>query len=1006
MKNEDLSDKAKQLFEQGLNLNQQNRLKEAIRKYKASKTLYEQLELEDQAASVREAMAQAYGTYRMVKAKQLFDQANDLAKQGKEREAIRKYIAAKTICKKIGDLEGIAANEYNIGSSWQNLFKPARALIHYKTAKSNYLKLAGGPKVAYILADLEKRIGIVMRSCGRPSEALVHFGNAEKIFASLRGFPERIASCNVDIGFTIITFGLIDKYEEALSRYKFAKSILEKIDLQERAAGVEIKIGNALEALDRYEQALVNYRNAKTVFKALNKEEGLAQANTNIGNALSKLGESSEALKYYEDALTSYKKLQVDKETEEAMAGVGMNEGNALQDLGRYEEALLHYEPAKQFFEKADPLAQSLAMVEMDIGNTLNLMGKHKESLAHYEVAKRIFEKLHAQELATDIDINLGQTFRNLKRWREAWQKFEKVISISSAFGFLSLKSKAYRGIAGCYLDAGKPKTALICLKKSFDLMEQVRIGVRSPELQRSLRKQYIDVSDEICSVHLVLLDLKDGAEHLGEALNAIELAKCSTMAEFLEAGGAGVSCPEMAQLVVKEDRLLNLAKQNFSKLRQLTKLRSSNEITRAEFSNRSTAWDKEYSAVQKEIEGLRSDMLVNCADVGSTPIPRNYNVLNRTLEIFPKNEKWCILEFAISSSSDKLIVFLIDQNGSIQFRRHYVSIAKVKDYALKCRGVVNCIRDAMGGRKIADQRLRKLSESLYSTLIPEEIQATIKEKDMEHLIVIPHEILHWVPFEVIYDGKDYWGTKYALSMAFSLDIARLCVEKRIKNSLKFGERPLFLLIRNPLLDLKGADCEVDDVCSLIETKKIPYEILNHQQATQNAFVDNVNSRPFNLVLFAGHALFLGKNPSLSSLYLHTSGECPACSGTAKKHTSEFLNAKEIIHSIKFKNTPIVYLSACESGAAEVELGDEVFGLLRALMYAGATSLIASKWPVRDEVGRVFAEEFCSQLLKNAGTSVSVALRNARQKLFADERYDFTDWSVFSLHGDPFRKIA
>jgi len=197
----------------------------------------------------------------------------------------------------------------------------------------------------------------------------------------------------------------------------------------------------------------------------------------------------------------------------------------------------------------------------------------------------------------------------------------------------------------------------------------------------------------------------------------------------------------------------------------------------------------------------------------------------------------------------------------------------------------------------------------------------------------------------------------------------------------------------------------VDSLVNLLKAHRIQFNVLEHQNAKKKAFIEAANERPFSVLFHAGHASFMGRHPSLSPLYLHTDGECLACRKKAKHHTYDLLLASEIIHRVKFKGTPIVYLSACESGVAEVEPGDEMFGLVRALMYAGATSLVLSRWLVEDNVGPIFVEKFYRQLLEGK-KSVAVALRNARQMVFNDDPLKFTDWAVFSVKGDPFRRLA
>lgn len=53
---------------------------------------------------------------------------------------------------------------------------------------------------------------------------------------------------------------------------------------------------------------------------------------------------------------------------------------------------------------------------------------------------------------------------------------------------------------------------------------------------------------------------------------------------------------------------------------------------------------------------------------------------------------------------------------------------------------------------------------------------------------------------------------------------------------------------------------------------------------------------------------------------------------------------------------------------------------------------------------RARAEEFYRRLF--GGESVAVALRSARRKVFKEDPLNFTDWAVFSIQGDPFRRFS
>ena len=75
----------------------------------------------------------------------------------------------------------------------------------------------------------------------------------------------------------------------------------------------------------------------------------------------------------------------------------------------------------------------------------------------------------------------------------------------------------------------------------------------------------------------------------------------------------------------------------------------------------------------------------------------------------------------------------------------------------------------------------------------------------------------------------------------------------------------------------------------------------------------------------------------------------------------------------------LVTLSACESGRNEVYAGDELMGLTRAFLGAGATTLVASLWLVQDETTAELMENWYEHLSEGVGRA-SFAQRPARSK--------------------------
>ncbi len=83
----------------------------------------------------------------------------------------------------------------------------------------------------------------------------------------------------------------------------------------------------------------------------------------------------------------------------------------------------------------------------------------------------------------------------------------------------------------------------------------------------------------------------------------------------------------------------------------------------------------------------------------------------------------------------------------------------------------------------------------------------------------------------------------------------------------------------------------------------------------------------------------------------------------------------------------------------ETKPGDELIGLTRALIYAGAASVIVSLWSVDAASTQRLMVEFYKQL--KAGKDKATALQQAQIKIMEKEEYSLPYyWAPFILVGD------
>ena len=107
-----------------------------------------------------------------------------------------------------------------------------------------------------------------------------------------------------------------------------------------------------------------------------------------------------------------------------------------------------------------------------------------------------------------------------------------------------------------------------------------------------------------------------------------------------------------------------------------------------------------------------------------------------------------------------------------------------------------------------------------------------------------------------------------------------------------------------------------------------------------------------------------------------------------------YLNLYDL-YSLKLP-VELVTLSGCATGVNVVAAGDELLGLVRGLLYAGAQSLLLTLWDVQDKSTSEFKKSFYRHYGENSDKSL--ALQSSMHEL--RERYPHPYyWAPFILVG-------
>jgi len=234
------------------------------------------------------------------------------------------------------------------------------------------------------------------------------------------------------------------------------------------------------------------------------------------------------------------------------------------------------------------------------------------------------------------------------------------------------------------------------------------------------------------------------------------------------------------------------------------------------------------------------------------------------------------------------------------------------------------------------------------------------------HLIIVPHSFLHHLPFQALLDGDRYLIDDFSISCAPSASVYYLCATKEARPA-------------QGALVLGIADSRAPHI--LEEARAVAGALPDAQlllggDATEDRLRLHAPHRRF--VHIATHGFFRQDNPMFSSIRLADSR----------------LSVFDLYHLDL--RAELVTLSGCSTGRSTPVSGDELLGLLRGLLYAGAGAVLVTLWDVNDGSTADFMRTFYQRL--SAGASKAAAFQQATQEVRALYPHPY-HWAPFSLIG-------
>ncbi|HTK53042.1 MAG TPA: CHAT domain-containing protein [Gemmatimonadaceae bacterium] len=495
---------------------------------------------------------------------------------------------------------------------------------------------------------------------------------------------------------------------------------------------------------------------------------------------------------------------------------------------------------------------------------------------------------------------------------------------------------------------------------------------VRSRYAAGALRTSYMAENADAYA-DLVIVLLRQGG--VDEAFRVADAARGRGLLEHLAQAGADLAArPGAAHVLLEAEALLNRIDKLMERLRDHVRPRQQ---------ERTVAADGDNAELSAQLQRARNDYeallerassgdapgaaLLGARSVGSTTVRGALAPGELLLEYFVAADT--LLTFAVSSDTARVIV------------------ARVAGTDLATR--VRVARELVAGRNTSSGRVTAALESMYRTLI-EPVRRAGQLDQATRLVIVPHGPLVYLPFAALRDPNDgkYLVERHAILYAPSA--GALVALRGAPSSLDAAASGAVALAPFPD-DLPASVLEARGVARAIPGAVV----LSGPDATEDALRRGLNEAP--LVHVATHGQLNAYSPMFSHVAL-AAGRQRDRSDDGRLEVHELLGLRV--------RSSLVFLSGCETGtgnawATAFSPGEDFTTLAQAFLYAGARSVVATLWPIKDDAAAVFAERFYSSLQHSGAPE---ALADAQRAMIHDRRYASPfDWAAYTVSGHDAR---
>jgi CHAT domain-containing protein/tetratricopeptide (TPR) repeat protein len=348
------------------------------------------------------------------------------------------------------------------------------------------------------------------------------------------------------------------------------------------------------------------------------------------------------------------------------------------------------------------------------------------------------------------------------------------------------------------------------------------------------------------------------------------------------------------------------------------------------------------------------------------------------------------LLSNQYSDGKRKLYVFLISCN-SLDFREQWLDSLFVKDAEIIRKTTDPSMVNGSNNNNFISYT--GALNYMYVNLI----KPVEKLFRGNRLIIIPDEEIGWLPFDAFlknmprsnqtdYEGLHYLINDYTFSYGYSSSLIFNEISRVTRGVKVCAFSPDYNNVTsagNEFSSLRGAGVEIGSIFKWFSGKSFI-----GKNATKSNFLTSLHDPAiFHLAM---HSM----TDSINSKYSYLMFDA---------HNLSTAEAKLYNYAISLTRikSPMVVLSACNSGTGTLYYGEGLMSLARGFTLAGASSVIKTAWEINDEASAAIITQFYFQLSR--GKEKNEAMRLAKLEYLKNSSPAFKNpyyWAAYEVLGD------